>query len=93
MLFDADHAVRRVRSNGEIKWRGEHIFLSGALVGEPVGIVETDSGNWLVRFADNPIAVIDRQSKTLTPIAAARPGRGKSNRKQNRKTVSDLSGL
>lgn len=91
-VYDADHAVRRVRSNGEIKWRGEHIFLSEALVGEPVGILESESGNWLVRFADTPIAVIDRKSKMLTPIAAARPGHGKCNRKQNRKTVSDVSG-
>ena len=31
--------VRRVRSNGEIKWAGERVFLSEALVGEPVGLV------------------------------------------------------
>ena len=45
-------AVRRVRSNGEIKWSGELIFISEVLVGELVGIAETDNGEWLVRFAN-----------------------------------------
>jgi hypothetical protein len=44
--------VRNVRCNGEIRWRGETIFLSEALIGEPVGIAETETGDWLVRFAD-----------------------------------------
>jgi hypothetical protein len=33
--------VRRVRSNGQIKWAGELIFVGEALVGEPVGVIET----------------------------------------------------
>ena len=40
--YDADHAVRRVRSNGEIKWGGDFIFVSEALIGELVGIAETE---------------------------------------------------
>lgn len=43
--YAADHDVRRVRSNGEIKWRGNCIFLSEALIGEPVGIVETEESS------------------------------------------------
>ena len=31
-------AVRRVRSNGGIKWGGELIFVSEALIGEPVAV-------------------------------------------------------
>jgi hypothetical protein len=43
--------VRRVRSNGQIKWAGELIFVGEALIGEPVGITETEGGDWLVRYA------------------------------------------
>jgi len=50
--YDGDVAVRRVRSNGQIKWAGERIFVGEALIGEPVGVVETDAGDWLVRYAD-----------------------------------------
>jgi transposase InsO family protein len=58
--YDADHQVRRVRSNGEIKWRGELVFLGEAFVGELVGIVEYDDGLHLVRFCDVSLGVIDR---------------------------------
>lgn len=41
--------VRRVRSNGQIKWRGELVFVTEALVGELVGISEHQD-SWLVSF-------------------------------------------
>ena len=71
--YDADHAVREVRSNGEIRWGGEMIFLSEALIGEPVGIAETQAGDWMVRFADIDLGIIDRRSKKLRRFTAARP--------------------
>jgi len=71
--YDADHAVRKVRSNGEIRWGGEMIFLSEALIGEPVGIAETEAGDWLVRFADIDLGIIDRRSKKLRRFTAGRP--------------------
>lgn len=40
-----DAAVRRVRSNGEIKWHGGRVFISEALVGQAVGIVESLLGH------------------------------------------------
>jgi hypothetical protein len=51
------------------------IFLSEVLIGEPVGIAETEAGDWLVRFADIDLAVIDRRTKKLRRFAAARPPR------------------
>jgi putative transposase len=39
--YPAHAAVRRVRSNGEIRWKGKLIFVSEALIGEAVGIRET----------------------------------------------------
>jgi putative transposase len=62
-VYDADLAVRRVRSNGQIKWGGEFVFVSELLVGEPIGIAETDSGDWLVRFADVELGIIDRKHR------------------------------
>ena len=66
--YDAGHAVRRVRPNGEIKWSGDLVFLSEALAGEPVGIAETEPGDWLVRFADVELGIIDRHTKKLPPF-------------------------
>jgi putative transposase len=91
--YDAEHAVRRVRSNGEIKWGGTLIFVSEALVGEPVGIAETETGDWIVRFADHPLGLIGRQTHKLRPFAPARPGRRDQRPQQHRKSVNDVSGL
>jgi hypothetical protein len=38
-------SVRRVRSNGEIKWRGRKVFISEALAGEMVSLTETELGH------------------------------------------------
>jgi hypothetical protein len=42
----------RVRSNGQIKWAGELIFVGEVLIGEPVAILETDGG-WCVMPTSN----------------------------------------
>jgi transposase InsO family protein len=38
--YGPDQLVRRVRQNAEIKWNGNTIYISEALVGEPVGLTE-----------------------------------------------------
>ena len=59
--YDADHQARRVRSNGEIKWKGEFIFIGEALVDELVGVAELETGDHVVRFCDLDIGIIDRR--------------------------------
>ena len=88
--YDADHAVRRVRASGEIKWGGALVFLSEALAGEPVGLAEGADGDWLIRFADLPLGIIERRTGQLHRFAAARPGRRKAEPTQ--KPVNHLSG-
>jgi transposase InsO family protein len=43
--------VRRVRSNGEIKWRGRKRFVGEAFVGYPVGLKLRSQGRYAVGFA------------------------------------------
>ena len=61
-----------MRSNGQIKWAGELIFVGEALIGEPVGVVETEDGDWLVRYADVELGYVHPQRRRLSP----RPLRG-----------------
>ena len=56
--------VRRVRSNGQIKWRGELVFVSEALVGELVGITEHQDA-WLVSFGPIPLGLLRPNHVTL----------------------------
>ena len=88
--YDADHAVRRVRSNGEIKWQGKTIFISEALVGEPIGIRQIEDGHWLLRFADINLGLIDRRTSKFHRFGPARPPRTKA---KPTETVRDVSGL
>jgi transposase InsO family protein len=90
--YDADHAVRRVRLNGCIKWGGQEIFVSEALAAEPVGVAETDSGEFVVRFAGQDIGLLDRAGTRMRRFASPRPGRGEAQQEQTRKTVTHVPG-
>ena len=78
--YDAAHQVRRVKQGGEIKWQGEFIFISEAVRREAVGLVETERGDWLVRFMHVELGRIDRRTRRFTPAWHGRrrrpPSRG-----------------
>jgi len=57
--YDADHEVRRVRWTGEIKWRGDRVFIGEALAGELVGVAELERGGHIVRFCNRDLGRID----------------------------------
>jgi len=73
--YDADHQVRRVRSNGEIMWKNDLVFVSEALIGELIGIAELETGDHLVRFCDLNIGFIDRRG-VFVRFAPPRPRSG-----------------
>jgi putative transposase len=73
--YPAEVAARQVRSTGEIKWRGDLVYISRALTGEAVGVEETEDGNWLVRFFDVPLGFIDHNTRKLRQ-PGPRPGAG-----------------
>jgi transposase InsO family protein len=56
--YPAAAVIRRVRSNGEIKWKGKLVFLSEALIGEAVGITETPIG-YQVHFGPISLGRLD----------------------------------
>jgi putative transposase len=69
--YAANVAVRRVRSNGEIRWKGKLVFLSEALIGEAVGISEILLG-YDVCFGPVALGTLDAKGERLI-----RPGRSK----------------
>ena len=56
--YGPDHAVRRVRHSGEIRWQGNKIYISEALIGEPVGLIEDDDGGLRAYYGPIELGVI-----------------------------------
>jgi putative transposase len=63
--YPAGTSARQVRSNGEIKWQGDFIHISSALIGEAVALEQVADNQWQVRFFDVPIGVIDPATRKL----------------------------
>ncbi|HVA80849.1 MAG TPA: IS481 family transposase [Candidatus Binataceae bacterium] len=58
-VYPCDYQLRRVRSNGEIKWQGEMVFIGQALIGEVIGLRETDEGDAEVYFGPISLGLLD----------------------------------
>jgi transposase InsO family protein len=65
--YDATHQVRRVNPKGQIKWKGDLVFVSEAVRREVVGLAETARGDWTVRFMHVELGRIDRYTRRFTP--------------------------
>jgi putative transposase len=63
--YGADHTVRRVRHNGEIRWQGHTIYINAALIGEPVGLSENDGGGWTVCYGPVRLGFIAQRGDRL----------------------------
>lgn len=65
MEYPSHFELRRVRSNGVIKWRTKRYFLTGVLGGELVGIEPVDEDRWSVQFGPLELAVLDERLERL----------------------------
>jgi hypothetical protein len=63
--YSADHKVRYVRHNGEIRWLGDTVYISEALIGEPVGLLETEDGSSTVSYGPITLGVIAHDGDRL----------------------------
>jgi putative transposase len=63
--YGPDHVIRRVRQNGEIKWNGATIYISAALIGEPVGLLDGGTSGYTVSYGPIVLGTIARYSDRL----------------------------
>ena len=75
--YGGEVTVRRVRNNGQIKWKGDLVYLSESLTGEPVGLVQQDERTWSIRFGPLIIGMLDdasgRVDRTPTKVLPMSP--------------------
>lgn len=62
--YPVEAVLRRVRSNGEIRWQGQLLFISEVLVGEVVGLTERADA-WTVSFGPVPLGLIEHGGERL----------------------------
>jgi putative transposase len=65
--------VRRVRGKGDIKWRGDYLYLSEALAGEPIALEPTDDERWLLHYGPILLGTLDQRGKFARLRAGTRP--------------------
>jgi len=63
--YDGDDTVRRVRHNGEVRWQGSTVYISEALIGEPIGLREQADGSWNVSYGPIELGVIAHRGDHL----------------------------
>jgi transposase InsO family protein len=63
--YEVGVTIRRVRTNGEIKWKGYTIYLSESLSGEPVGLVQQDERSWTIQFGPLVIGLLDDHARRV----------------------------
>ncbi len=56
-----------MRQSGEIKWRGQLLFIGQVLAGEPVGLLEQPAGGWRIDYGPIELGVIDAKGRFHKP--------------------------
>jgi transposase InsO family protein len=62
--YGPEYTIRRARHSGEIRWQGNLIYISEALLGEPIGLIEKQDG-WAVYFGPIFLGLIAHGSDRL----------------------------
>jgi putative transposase len=65
--YPSGYTVRRVHVRGEIKWGGERIFISEALIHEPIGLEPSDDGRWRLHYGPVLLGCLDEHG-TFTRV-------------------------
>jgi len=67
--YDELYEVRRVRTDGTIKWKGEHVFVGAAMSGERVGIAPVGEADWYVHLRGMRLGLRHEESGLVVPLA------------------------
>ncbi len=59
--------IRRVSSNGAVKWKNEWVWLTSVLAGQDVAFEQITTDTWTVAFGPLVLGTVDRPTRHLTP--------------------------
>ncbi len=67
LLYPENSFVRLVDKTGNIKWRGQPLFLSGNLAGDYVSVTEGEHDIFTIAYASLELGDFDSNTKRFTP--------------------------
>lgn len=68
IIYPDEHLIRKVKTNGEIKYFGKRYFVSELLHGEPIGLEMIDDDRAIVYFGRLKLGIIDSKlDKIIRP--------------------------
>ncbi len=65
MDYDSDWIVRSVRHSGEIKFKGELIYVSECLAKDRIGLKQMDEDHYEIRFGFYPLGYLNWRTRTI----------------------------
>lgn len=65
VTYHSDYIVREVRHNGEIKWKGDFVYVSQALAGEPIALKQKNDYQWEIRFRTCSLGILDEATMKI----------------------------
>ena len=63
--YELDYAVRHVRHNGEIKFKGSMYYLTQLLTGEPIGLKQVSNDEWNIYYSFYKLGTLDLRSNRI----------------------------
>jgi transposase InsO family protein len=67
LAFPAGAVLRRVAMHGDVKWRGERLFISEVLAHEPLGLVRSDDRYWAAYYGPVLLGWLDDHKRRFLP--------------------------
>jgi len=64
--YETGFTVRYVRQNGEIKWRGQLLYVSQVLAKDRIGLVPLDEERWQVYYGFYPLGTLNEKTGKIT---------------------------
>jgi transposase InsO family protein len=67
LTYHGNYLVRQVRHNGEIKWKGEKVYVSQALAKEPVALKPRGKHLWEIYYSTYLLGILDELDMRIKP--------------------------
>jgi hypothetical protein len=85
MTYPDDILTRAVKSQGDISWKGRHIYLSETLAGELVGLKQVADRLFDIYYRPVRLAQLDTYEQRLKHLPRT-PKRDRNNKNKKHKT-------